>query len=240
MTTTTFLKSPFLKTNSTTSSVLRGLAFGFGCAIVVCFAARLSPLAASDRPSLALLGVTVSFPLGVFVSRRPNDLRDASGLGITAVVAAVALATMLTIAEPGLWLRTASWTIAAALLGASIGSTSFAAGLLSTCAWLALNGLPFFYDRLPVFTDTAETWALQGCPWLGFSSDAFGGDPLRRPVLYLGQWTELTGANSFSLLRASTLWLAAVPAFASLLIASLAGSQREQAEDSPELERAGA
>ncbi|MCA8916937.1 MAG: hypothetical protein KDB90_16210 [Planctomycetes bacterium] len=240
MTTTTFLKSPFLRTNSTTSSALRGLGLGLGCAIVVCLAVALSPFAASDRPALALLAVTLSFPLGVLASRRPKDLKDASSIGMTAAVSALALASTLTIAEPALWLRTASWCLAAGLLGASVASTVGGAGILATCGWLALNGLPFFYDRMPVLRETAEVWALQGCPWLGFSGDAFGGDPLRRPVLYLGQWTKLSSANSFSVLRASTLWLAAVPAFASLLVASLAGRAREQAEDSPELERSGA
>lgn len=240
MTTTTFLKSPFLKTTSTTSSALRGLAFGLACGVAACAAAWLSPLAASDRPSLALIAVTLSLPLGVVTARTPQNIREASGVGISAVVAALSMATLLTIFEPGLWLRTASWCIAACLIGASVGSTVRVAGLVVTCGWLFLNGLPFFYDRLPVLADSAETWALQGCPWLGFSGDAFGGDPLRRPVLYLGQWTKLTGAGSFSVLRVSTLWLTAVPAFASLLVASLYGARREQTESPPELERAGA
>jgi hypothetical protein len=219
--------------------VLRGLGFGLAVGIAACFATWLSPLAAADRASLALIAVTLSFPLGVMVARRPVDLRDASSVGLTAAVAALAMASVLTLLEPGLWLRTASWCLAAVMIGVSIGSVARTAGVLATCGWLILNGLPFFYDRLPLLAESAEIWALQGCPWLGFSSDAFGGDPLRRPVLYLGQWTNLSGAGSFSVLQVSTLWLAAVPAFASLLVASTGGREREQTKDSPELERAG-
>jgi hypothetical protein len=219
--TTTSSKFRFLRTSSTTSSALRGLAFGAGAGVLVCVAAWLSPLAAADRPALALLGVTLSLPLGCVVARRPADTNDARGVGITAVVAALVFSAVLTLPAPGLWLHTAWWCTAAVLLGASIGSTVRGAGVAATCFWLFLNGLPFFYDKLPVLRDTAESWALQGCPWLGFSSDAFGGDPLRRPVLYLGQWTGLSGSTSFSLLRISTLWLAAVPAFAALIVACI-------------------
>jgi hypothetical protein len=136
-------------------------------------------------------------------------------------------------------MRSASWCVAAALIGVSIGAIGRGSGVVATCIWLFLNGLPFFYERMPIFESTLEAWALQGCPWLGFSADAFGGDPLRRPVLYLGQWTELSGSTGMGTLQASTLWLAAVPAFASLIIASI-GRRREQPENSPVLEQAGA
>ena len=91
---------------------------------------------------------------------------------------------------------------------------------MATAFWLLLCALPFTFDKLPLLQETAEIWAMQGCPWLGFSQDAFGGDPLRRPVLYLGHWTELSNLGSLSLLRVSTLWLAAVPAFAGMILAS--------------------
>jgi hypothetical protein len=70
-------------------------------------------------------------------------------------------------------------------------------------------------------------------------ADAFGGDPLRRPVLYLGQWTELSGGTGIGTLQPATLWLAAVPAFAALLVSKI-GRAHEKAETTPELERAGA
>ena len=220
--TTTFLKSLSLRTNSTTSSALLGLLVGAAAAVVVCLASWLSPLSAGDRPTLALLGVTLSLPLGCLLARTPNGLREASAIGISSVVATLVFTGVLVGFEPALWLRTASWCVAGGLIGSSIASMAAGAGVVLTCFWLALNGLPFFYSRIPVFADVAELWALQGCPWLGFSSDAFGGDPLRRPVLYLGQWTELTGTTSLGLLRVSTLWVAAVPGFASLLVSAVA------------------
>lgn len=231
-------KSPFL-TTSDAAAALKGLAFGAGAGVATCLAAWLSPLAASDRPVLALLAVTLSFPLGCAVGRRPHTMRQAGGVGLGAVVAALTLAAIVSLLEPALFVRTASWCVAAALLGACIASASGTAGVGATCFWLFLCGLPFFYWRLPVFAETWELWALQGCPWLGFSGDAFGGDPLRRPVIYLGQWTELSGATSLGTLQAETLWLAAVPAFASLLVISI-GRRDGKAEDTPELERAGA
>jgi hypothetical protein len=218
---------------------LRGLAFGAGAGVLTCVAGWLSPLAAGDRPVLALFAVTLSLPLGCTLARTPGSMRQAGGIGLGAVVASLALAATVSVLEPALFVRTASWCLAAALLGACVASASRAAGVIATCFWLFLCGLPFFYARMPIFPETLELWALQGCPWLGFSADAFGGDPLRRPVIYMGHWTELSGATSLGVLQAQTLWLAAVPALASLIVTSFRRA-REQTEDTPELERAGA
>lgn len=242
--TTPSSKSPSPKTSSTTSKLrhpaLRGLVAGLGAGLLVMLAAGLNPLAASDRPALALLAVTLSLPLGALLSRRPSSARDAGGLGLAALVAALLLAACVSLFEPALFVRTASWCVAAALLGVSVGSIGRGAGVAATAFWLLLCGLPFFYWKLPAFTATAETWALQGCPWLGFAQDAVGGDPLRRPVLYLGHWSQLSGATGLGMLEASTLWLAAVPAFAALIVASMGGLKREQTENPAVMERAGA
>jgi hypothetical protein len=232
-TATTSSKFPFLKMSDGVSA-LKGLAFGAVAAAAICLAAWLSPLAAADRPTLALLAVTFSLPLGCMIARRPADPRAAGAIGLGAIAAGLGLA-LVTLFEPALFVRTGSWCIAAALLGASLGSLRVA-GVVATCFWLFLSGLPFFYERLPL---DLEGWALQGCPWLGFSSDAFGGDPLRRPLIYMGHWSELTGASGFGTLRPSTLWLAAVPAFAALIV-SAGGRASEKAEGSAELDRPGA
>lgn len=242
--TTTSSKSPSPKTSSTTSKLrhpaLRGLAAGLCAGLLVVLAAGLNPLAATDRPALALLAVTLSLPLGAVLARRPSDVRDAGGLGLAALVAALLLAASVSLFEPALFVRTASWCAAAALLGACVGSVGRGAGVAVTALWLMLCGLPFFYWRLPFLNSSAETWALQGCPWLGFAQDAVGGDPLRRPVLYLGHWSELSSATGLGMLEASTLWLAAVPAFAALIVTSMGGLNREQTENPAVLERAGA
>jgi hypothetical protein len=235
---TTSSKSPSPKTSSL-SPALMGLFFGLGAGVLVCLAAWLSPLAATDRPTLALFAVALSLPLGCAISREPASARDAGGLGLAAVIAALGLAAVVSLLEPALFIRTASWCVAAGLIGVCLGAIGRGPGVVATCIWLFLNGLPFFYERMPILESTLEAWALQGCPWLGFSADAFGGDPLRRPVLYLGQWTGLSGSTGMGTLQASTLWLAAVPAFASLIVASIR-RQREQTEDSAVLERAGA
>lgn len=242
--TTTFSKSPSPTTTLTTSSfrleALRGFAAGAGAGVVLCLAAWLSPLSAADRPALALLAVTLSFPLGALVARRPSCARGAGGIGVRAVVAAVGLSVIVSLPDPQLWVRVTSWCLASCILGAAIGSSMRGAAVVASCAWLFLCGLPFFFQDLPAFQDTAEDWALHACPWLGFSMDAFGGDPLRRPLIYMGHWTELTGATSLRMLQVSTLWLAAVPAFASLIVASSIGQKHGQAEDTDIVERAGA
>jgi hypothetical protein len=61
-------------------------------------------------------------------------------------------------------------------------------------------------------------YSMQGCPWLGFAQDAIGGDPLRRSVIYLGQWSSLGDQPALGLLTAAELWsMAALSLAASLL-----------------------
>lgn len=241
-------KSRSPKTTSMTSNhspglgraALVGLLWGGGTGLLLCLAAWLSPLAAADRPALALLAVTISLPLGCAVACRPISMRDAGAVGMRGVVACVALAAFVSLPEPALFIRTASWCLAAGLIGLAFSSVLREVGVATTAFWFLLCALPFCYDKLPVHQATAESWAMQGCPWLGFAQDAFGGDPLRRPVLYLGHWTGLSSQTSMSLLHVSTLWLAAVPAFAGMILTSEIRERREEAEDPPVMERAGA
>jgi len=238
-----FSKSQSPKTTSTTSSLPRaalvGAGWGVGAGLLLCLGAWLSPLAASDRPALALLAVTVSLPLGCVVARRPAGIRDAGAVGLSGIVAALALAAVVSLADPALFVRTASWCLAAGLIGVGTASTVRGAGVFATAFWLLLCALPFMFDKMPVLQQTAESWAMQGCPWLGFAQDALGGDPLRRPVLYLGHWSGLSSHTSMNLLQVSTLWLTAVPAFASLIVSSEVRGRRET-EDSPVVEPVGA
>ena len=145
-----------------------------------------------------------------------------AGVGKTAFIVQIALNGLLrnrnvlhiSLADPVLFLRTASWCLAAVLIGLAFTSVSRGFGVLTVAGWLLLCALPFVYDKLPLMEETAEAWAMQACPWLGFAQDAIGGDPLRRPVLYLGHWTELSNQTSISLMNAAALWLTAVPGFA--------------------------
>ena len=221
--------------------MLTGALFGTGVATLLIVGAWLSPLAASDRPTLALLSVTISLPLGSVVGRPTRGLRDAGGLGVSAVVAALTLASSVSIFEPDLWIRTCSWCVAGALVGLSCQSIVRGGGIAATALWLFLCGLPFFYDKIPWYTDTLQHWALEGCPWIGFSADAIGGDPLRRSIIYLGHWTALGDEPVAGSLKAGTLWLAGLFSFASLLCVSLLRPTRgESSEDPAVLERAGA
>ena len=237
-------KSPSQKTTSTTSSLPRvaviGVPSGMSVGVLLCVGAWLSPFAASDRPSLALLAVTVSLPLGCMLGRRPEGTRASGALGLRAIVAGLALAAVVSLTDPELFLRTASWVVASALIGVGLTATARGLGVVGTTGWLLLCALPFCYDKLPLLQQTAEAWAMQGCPWLGFSQDALGGDPLRHPVIYMGHWSGLSEYTSMSFLQVSTLWLAAVPVFASLIIASEIRKPNGRAEDSPVVERAGA
>ncbi|MBZ0135751.1 MAG: hypothetical protein K8I27_05210 [Planctomycetes bacterium] len=201
-------------------AALAGATWGVGAGVLLCLGAWLSPLAASDRPALALLAVTISLPLGCVVGRQPVVPREAGAVGLRAIVAALCLTAVVSLADPALFLRTASWCVAAGVIGVGAASLLRGAGVFATCFWLVLCALPFCYDKLPVLQTTGEAWAMQGCPWLGFSQDAFGGDPLRRPVLYLGHWSGLSSHTSMNLLQISTLWLACVPAFAAMILAS--------------------
>ncbi len=213
------LKSPSPKTSLTTSKQLAvGATYGVGAGIVVCAAAWLSPLAAADRSALALIGVTVSLPLGALCAKRPAGLRECAPATLRALAAAGGLATVLTVADPALWARTLLWCFPAAVIGASLAGMHRAAGVVVAMIWLALGGLPFYYESAPIPNATAETWALSGAPWLGFSQDAFGGDPLRQPVIYMGRWTELTDKPAIGLLTAGTLWIAAALSLAAQML----------------------
>lgn len=231
-----FSKSRSPMTTSTTSnealgrSALLGGVWGAGAGVFLCVAAWLSPLAASDRPALALLAVTVSLPLGCLIARRAVGPREASAVGLRGIVAALSLAGVVSLADPVLFLRTASWCLAAVLIGLAFTSVSRGFGVLTVAGWLLLCALPFVYDRLPLMEETAEAWAMQACPWLGFAQDAIGGDPLRRPVLYLGHWTELSNQTSISLMNAAALWLTAVPGFAAMIVASGVPPEAKESE----------
>jgi hypothetical protein len=219
MTTTMSLKSPSPKTNSTTSRELGiGAIYGVGAGIVVCAATWLSPLAAADRSALALIGVSLSLPLGALSATRPSGLRECAPATLRALTAGATFAAILTIAEPALWARALLWCCPAALIGAALAGMHRAAGVVASVLWLILGGLPFFYGSTPLPDSTAETWALSGAPWLGFSQDAFGGDPLRRPVLYMGRWSDLTDKPAAGLLTAGTLWIAAALSLAALML----------------------
>lgn len=186
----------------------------------LCLIAGLSPLAAADRPALALFALCLSLPLGVALARPEADVRAAGGRAGAALVAGVLLAMTVSIGDFALLLRTASWCAAGALLGAMLGGLARGTGAAATMAWLVLCGLPFFGGELGAWRALAEDYAMQGCPWLGFSQDAMGGDPLRRSVMYLGQWSSLGDKPAFGLLNAAELWAAAALALAANLLRS--------------------
>jgi hypothetical protein len=212
-------KSLSPKTSSMSSALLVGAIFGAGAGALICLATWLSPLAALDRPTLALIGVTISLPLGAMSARQSAGTQDSSAVAMRGLIAGLVLSATLSVFEPDLWLRAAVWICAAALIGAAATGVHRAAGVAASALWLALGGLPFFCHALPAFAETAQSWALGGCPWLGFSQDAFGGDPLRRPVLYLGQWSELADKPALGLLTAGTLWITGALTLAILLAA---------------------
>lgn len=195
--------------------------------LLLAFGAGLQPLAAADRPALALMAVTLSLPLGAFVSGRATTLRDAGERAGASLLAGVLLAACFTLFEPALFARTAVWCGAAALLGGSLGALHTLAGFVAALGWLLLCGLPFFVEKLP--GDLWRDYALHGCPWLGFSQDAFGGDPLRRSVLYLGHWSELRDEPAFNLLRAHTLWLTGALTLAATLVYAATTPRRQPA-----------
>lgn len=207
-----------LRTTSTSKAAILGAVAGVAAGVVIAAGTWLSPLAAADRPVLALVAVTFALPLGAMLAARPLSLPHAGAIGLSAALAGLMLATTVCVFEPALWLRTASWCVAAALIGASAGTLVRGGGLAATAFWLLLCGLPFFYPNLPILSETAGAWAQQGCPWLGFSTDALGGDPLRLSVIYLGKWTDLSAQSVPDVLDVSTLWLVAALLLAATLI----------------------
>jgi hypothetical protein len=203
------LKFPYLTTTSTTSSaVATGAVAGAAAGAALCLASWLSPLAAADRPALALLGTLVALPLGAMCSRRADSLAQFRRSAMAALAAAVCAALVLTALEPSLAIRALAWFLPAALLGAAAAATRPAAAVSATLAWLALCGLPFCYDAMPNWV-SLERWAVSGSPWLGFSHDALGGDPLRRSIIYFGRLSGLTDHPAAGFLSAGTLWIAA-------------------------------
>lgn len=200
-------KSLFPTTISTTSKAVGiGAAFGAGAALLVCAAAWLSPLAAADRPVLALMAVTLALPLGAAASAR--GVTTGEGL-LRGAFAAGVFATLLTMFTPAIWIAALLWCVPAALIGAALAGISRTLAMAAALIWLMLGGLPFFFESVPVFQATFADWAISGCPWLGFSQDAFGGDPLRRGVIYLGQLSGLTDQPAEGFLTAGPLWIAA-------------------------------
>jgi hypothetical protein len=234
-TATTTQKSP------TPLELARTLAFGAGVGVaaglLLALASGLSPLSADDRRGLVLLGLTVALPLGCVAARKARHWRGALALAGSGVLCGVALATVVAAFEPALWWTCAVWFSGAALLGAAAAGLAGRGGaVVATGAWFALHSLPFCYHRVPWFTGTLEGWALQGAPWLGFSMDAFGGDPLRMPVLYMGKWSELSSGPAAGVLSPGTLWIAALLACATLAasVAPLRRKPKPRLENLPE------
>jgi hypothetical protein len=202
---------------SVARTLLAGVAVGALAAVLIALLAWLSPLSAGDRRGLALLAVTASLPVGCIAARLARGWRDALAVSASGLVAGAVLATGLTVFGPSLWWTTLVWCAGAGWLGASVtGLATRGAGVAVSGLWLFLGGLPFFYDKSPWFEQSLEGWALQGAPWLGFSMDAFGGDPLRMPIIYMGKMSELTSVPAAGVLSAGTLWLAAAFACAAL------------------------
>lgn len=220
-----------MKNSSGPRILVASAALAAAVAICVAVAAQLSPLAAADRPALALMAVCLSLPLGAALGslaadspakKGPDPLRRQGNLAFAALLCGALLALFLTGPDPAFFARTASWCAAGSLLGAALAGLARGAGLLASMGWLAMCGLPFFCDKLGGWSGTAEIYALQGCPWLGFSLDAIGGDPLRRSVIYLGQWSSLGDQPSMGLLTAAELWGAAALALAASLLRAVA------------------
>lgn len=212
-TTTKSLKSPS-PTTTTSRSVLFGAGAGAATALLASAGMWLSPLDPGDRNVLALVAVCMSLPLGVLVA---GETRAPHKVALAGLCAALSLVTLLAIYEPVLWFRALVWCAAGTLIGGSMGAQHRAMGGAAAVFWLALCGLPFYAGSVPLIGDTAVSWAHGGCPWLGFSQDALGGDPLRRQVIYLGQLSVLTDEPAYGLLSAGTLWLAAALSLAILL-----------------------
>jgi hypothetical protein len=224
----TFSKSLSLTTISTTSKNAGiGALFGLGAATLICLAAWLSPLAAQDRPALALIAIAVALPLGAAAGATGLS---AASLAARGLAAGFALATMLTVFTFELWTHAVLWCCAAALIGSALAGFGRVAAVAAAAGWLMLCGLPFFYDSMPVLRGTAADWALTGCPWLGFSHSAIGGDPLRRPVLYLGQLSGLSDQPVYGLLTAGTLWIAAALAWSAHVVKSVRLPRKRAAE----------
>ena len=213
-------------------ALLLPAALGLGAGAALIAATGLSPLASSDRPALALIALCISLPLGAALrglapfSPRETGAADQTApakkvpdpfhAAIAALLAGLLLSMLATAPDPDLFARTASWCAGAALLGQALGSIT--GGAPVTLLWLALCAGPFAAGFMGSWQNAAELYAMQGCPWLGFSQDALGGDPLRKPVLYLGQWSTLSDQPALGLLTAAELWAMAALALAASML----------------------
>jgi hypothetical protein len=193
-----------------------GLGLGLCAALALCLLAGLYPWYEDQHPALALIGLTFSLPLGAVSGATAKPPRHAlaravfAGLGLGCALAATS----------GYFIESTSWFCAAALLGAALSALMPRAGGVGASAlWLLLCALPFFYERLAQtpLGGVSFTWASGGCPWLGFARDVFEVDPLRLSVLYLGQWSALSGIQTPEYLAARELWLLAALAMGAVL-----------------------
>lgn len=204
---------------------LTAAVLGSVVALFLCFAGGLSPLAAADRPALALFALCAAFPVGAMLGRLETTRRAAGARAAAGLVGGLALALVVSLPDPALAVRTASWCAAAALLGCALAGLGRGLGMAALLAWLGLCGLPFFCGSLGTWRQAAESVALAACPWLGFSADALGGDPLRRQVIYLGQWSSLGDEPATGLLQAWQLWVAAALALVAALVRPALGAR---------------
>lgn len=204
--------------NSGLRVIVPGLVLGAAVALLLCMAGGLSPLAALDRPALALWALCAALPMGAALGRPGLGVHSAGLHCASALAAGVVLATLVTLGDPALWLRAASWCGAAALVGGALATVARGGGMVACVLWLALCALPFFSGKLGSMSEPAKEWALHGCPWLGFAKDALDPDPLRLPVLYLGQWSSLSDQPALGLLSAAELWLAGLLSLAAALL----------------------
>jgi len=208
-----------MTTNSTYSAgktVVAGLIWGLAVGVGICLLTGLSPFSKVDRSALVLLAITVALPLGVLVSARAESKKEVLANGQRALIAGLILALTVAVGDPAMALKTAMWTVPAALIGGGISGAIRAkwVGLPLVAGWLLLCGMPFLYE-----TSSAAEWlTLNGTPWLGMSLDVVGGDPLRREVMYMGEKSPIIDQPAQALMGSGSLWLAALVATIALAI----------------------
>lgn len=176
-----------------------------------------------DRPVLALLAVTMALPLGIAASARGVTTAEVLLRGTSA---AVVFVTLLVVFSFSLWTTVLLWCLPPALIGAALAGISRGLAVATAVVWLALSGLPFYFESVPLFQASVAGWAISGVPWLGFSQDAFGGDPLRRSVIYLGQLSGLTDQPAEGFLTAGPLWMTAALATVAHIAATVRKDER--------------
>ncbi len=208
-----------MTTNSTHNlhkTALAGLIWGLAVGVGICLLTGLSPFSKVDRSALVLLAITVALPLGVLVCAQAKSKNEVLANGQRALIAGLVLALTVAAGDPVMALKTAMWTIPAALIGGGLSGAIEAkwVGLPLVAGWLLLCGMPFLYETSP----TAEWLTLNGTPWLGMSLDVVGGDPLRREVMYMGEKSPIIDQPVQALMGNGTLWLAALVATVVLVI----------------------